>query len=322
MITSSIDDNPIDCFIAQSLRRCQAISIKNGQKKFWTAVIEKVLLSLSDQQLLTGIAILISGLVKHCSISVYHFSIVSDLAWFSSCVQLTSLNVLNDYLSNRPQLRNWRICLMLVMLVLLLAYTILQGHRAWFDSFPYPAQCVFDDLAGHIGDTPAMWMKVNIFLLITAYGQSVLSLYPTLFQFSIGWAYDAPLGFMRAGTTTLRQYRTRNSNSKRMTIFARSCTTLCTFGLVAIRAVFTCAAALLGSTYVDFFYGLGWSAYGLWGLAVDRGNAKPNMDGNENDMTFGQLVPVLLLTSTIITFKDAYEGRGWSLGNYGVDCES
>ena len=277
-------------------------------------MVEKVLLNLSDQQLLTGIAILISGLVKHCSISVYHFSIVSDLAWFSSYVHLTSLVVLEDYLRNRPQLRNWRVCLMLVMMVLLLAYTILEGHRAWFDSWPYPAQCVFDDIIGQIGDRPAMWMEVNIVLLITAYSQSILPLYPTLFRLFNRWAYDKPLGSMRAGITILRQHRTRNSSGNWMIMLARACDAVWISSLAGVKAVYMSVAALLGSTYVDFFYGLGWSAYGLWALVLDRDVAKPAMDGNENDLTFGQLVPILLLSSTVITFKEAYDGKCWSLG--------
>lgn len=38
------------------------------------------------------------------------------------------------------------------------------------------------------------------------------------------------------------------------------------------------------------------------------------MEGNENDMTFGQLVPLLLLSSTLVTFKEAYDGKRWIVG--------
>ncbi len=101
--------------------------MKDEQKKFWGTVIERVILNLSDQQLLTGIAILVLGLIKHCTVSVYHFTVISDLAWFSSYVHMTSLILLQDYLRDRPQLPNWRVSLMLVMLNLLMAYTIIEG---------------------------------------------------------------------------------------------------------------------------------------------------------------------------------------------------
>lgn len=47
----------------------------------------------------------------------------------------------------------------------------------------------------------------------------------------------------------------------------------------------------------------------LWCLWLDRNIPPSEMDGNENDMTFGQLVPILLLSSTLITYKEAYHGK-------------
>lgn len=88
--------NPVDRVVARNLHRFKVLRTSDEKGDFWVPVIEKVLLSLSDQQLTTGIAILFSGLIQHCSISVYHFGIVSDLAWSSSYVHLTSLSVLQD----------------------------------------------------------------------------------------------------------------------------------------------------------------------------------------------------------------------------------
>ena len=68
--------------------------------------IEKIILNLSDQLLLTGTAILIAGFWTHCSISVYHFAMISDLAWFASNVHLITIVVLSQYLRDRPVLRN------------------------------------------------------------------------------------------------------------------------------------------------------------------------------------------------------------------------
>ena len=52
----------------------------NRRKEFYARFIEKIILNLSDQLLLTGTAILLAGFWTHCSISVYHFAITSDLA--------------------------------------------------------------------------------------------------------------------------------------------------------------------------------------------------------------------------------------------------
>lgn len=58
-------------------------------QKFLVPVIEKVVLALSDQQILTGLSIIIIGFVTQCSISAYRFAIVDDMALFSANVHLT-----------------------------------------------------------------------------------------------------------------------------------------------------------------------------------------------------------------------------------------
>ena len=113
-----------------------------SKHEFLARLIEKIILNLSDQLLLTGTAILIAGFSTHCSISVYHFTMISDLAWFASFVHIITIVVLLQYLQDRPVLRNWWAVLMSCMAVLLTVPTILQGHRHWYDSWPYDAQCV------------------------------------------------------------------------------------------------------------------------------------------------------------------------------------
>ena len=58
---------------------------------FWSRVLSKNLLSLSDTQLLTGLAIQITAMIKHCSMSVYHFRIVVDLAFLTTVTHLLTV---------------------------------------------------------------------------------------------------------------------------------------------------------------------------------------------------------------------------------------
>jgi len=55
--------------------------------------VEAFVLSLSDQQLATGVAILVAGFVK-CDISVYSFRNISAIAWFSCTTHLATLTIL------------------------------------------------------------------------------------------------------------------------------------------------------------------------------------------------------------------------------------
>ncbi|KAF2213928.1 hypothetical protein CERZMDRAFT_38059, partial [Cercospora zeae-maydis SCOH1-5] len=58
--------------------------------------LRKAILTLSDQQIVTGIAILGAGFngLRDGSISVYHFQVVIYLAWMSSSVHLSALTIL------------------------------------------------------------------------------------------------------------------------------------------------------------------------------------------------------------------------------------
>src|ERR1700734_1263414 len=73
--------------------------------RFWRPILERFILGLSDQQLVTGLAILITGYYLHCKISYYHFNLVINLAWFSSTTHLATLLALKEYFKKRPALR-------------------------------------------------------------------------------------------------------------------------------------------------------------------------------------------------------------------------
>lgn len=56
------------------------------------------MLTMSDFQLITGLAILISGFTQlQTGISAYHWQRLVQLAWFSSVTHLCCLTALRDY---------------------------------------------------------------------------------------------------------------------------------------------------------------------------------------------------------------------------------
>lgn len=146
--------NAIDKWVMKHLQKSTVLRARVERTKFWQPITEGLVLNLSDQQFLTGISILIAGFLNHCSISVYHFTIVYDLAYFASSTHMSSLLVLQVYLSERPSLRDWRVGLMLVELILMSASTIFQGHKAWYISWNCSAQCDFDSLQGNVSGEP------------------------------------------------------------------------------------------------------------------------------------------------------------------------
>jgi hypothetical protein len=95
------------------------------------ATVERFMLALSDQQLVTGIAILVAVYVKNCSISVYSFQIAASLAWFSCTTHLSTLTVLRNYFDTHQKVRTWRVVAMLALLFLLV-FSMVLSHSATF----------------------------------------------------------------------------------------------------------------------------------------------------------------------------------------------
>jgi hypothetical protein len=84
---------------------------------------------MSDLQLATGIAILISGYSQlHCGLSSFHWLIIGRLAWFASLTHLACLTFLRNYLYNRKTERKWRLSLMSVLLVMLITAVVPTGN--------------------------------------------------------------------------------------------------------------------------------------------------------------------------------------------------
>lgn len=88
------------------------------------AAMESFMLSLSDQQLFTGIAVVISAFSRRCQISYVSFGIATQLAWCSCITHLVTLASLRTYLDENGRTKNLRISLVTVMFVLLLAMVV------------------------------------------------------------------------------------------------------------------------------------------------------------------------------------------------------
>ena len=290
-------------------------TVKKSKEKYARS-IEKIILNLSDQLLLTGTAILIAGFWTHCSISVYHFAITSDLAWFASNVHLITIDVLLQYLQNpnRAVLRNSRAILMGCMAIFLTASTIMQGHRYWYISWPYDAQCVFNDLTfANVGGVPARWMYVNLAFIVTGYPPSIAALYKAPGEFVKKWLYDRPKAgserFIRSCESKRGEITTQSTRTThvRYLLYCSliACAETCIKCYILLYRVF---AALNGSRWFNLIFCLAWFGQGLASVFGDRNIPLGDMDGTENTMTFGQIVTILLLSSTILVAKETYDG--------------
>ena len=100
------------------------------------------MLAFSDQQCITGIAILLSGYSQILTMTVYNWQILVDLAWFSSITHLTTLTCLRHYFRQRRALSIFRIACMTVNAVIL---AVSIGSTGWQTlDVGIPAWCLFD----------------------------------------------------------------------------------------------------------------------------------------------------------------------------------
>jgi len=148
---------------------------------------------LSDQQIVTGIAILVAGYTQlRCGISSYHWQTIISLAWFSSFTHLTTLTVLRTYLHQFQAVRISRVILMLTVAVMLAVALMPTGSGYWFDILSknenelgvsvagVPAVCFFNTLRLH--NYPKAFdqgfsMLVSLFLIVFGYSVRCIQLF-------------------------------------------------------------------------------------------------------------------------------------------------
>ena len=152
--------------------------------------LEKFILTLSDQQLVTGLAVLIAGYVSPCSMSFYYFNIIAALGWFSSITHLSTLAVLRVYFIEHPRLRNLRVVAMLLVLVLL-AFAQVVTYTSTLDE-SLPLSCVFtSDSVGFVGPRDLLSIIFVIVFLGVSYSDRIVRLYSLDPEWSLqAWFLD------------------------------------------------------------------------------------------------------------------------------------
>ncbi|PVH84507.1 hypothetical protein DL98DRAFT_611259, partial [Cadophora sp. DSE1049] len=303
--------NPIN----RMLRR---VISQNFQRKFgvrmttiWSEALFEIVMLLSDQQLVTGTAMLatIIYLRSQESITVYHYTMATNLAWFSSNTQLLSLVVLRGWLSEerkvakrdrqfntRPKSRSrsiliefrsvWRAVLMVIMAVLLIYTNTFVAYEEWYDHYNCPVNCV---PSKPIGGEPKRWLIVNLVLIFYSYPVALIGLF----------------GLTRSAWMKVRRdvqaWDKNDDNPAR--------------GLVgfqiykALRAVLLGVWYFLASEIFEVGFQIAWFGLGIKWVIDDRKRGHDIMSNDEaateDTIGFGQLVPILLLALPVMSFLEA-----------------
>ena len=154
----------------------------NEVSKAWSEALQNAVLAFGDQQIVTGIAILVSAYAQiSCGLQVYHWQVAVDLALFSSITHLTTLTCLRNYFRKRKSLRTMRLIFMGTIGLMLSVALGITGYEV--DAVSIPAWCLFQTKS--INDEtrfPYNWLYMCILLsyLTVSYISRAIQLFPQL----------------------------------------------------------------------------------------------------------------------------------------------
>ena len=290
--------------------------------------LERFLLTLSDQQLVTGLAILIAGYSKMCSLSIYHFNIVGSLAWFSSATHLATLGVLRNYLVAHPAVRDWRVFAM-VSLLLLLLVAQLPGWTAKDSSVPI--SCFFLDAEIEPGFSNVVTLLTTVGFLTVIYVERIARLY----SLDLDWNLSDSLIEIFVKLLSQKEYRepsrqtiAKNSASSGLSKTSVSCAIRSErqrvryewFELSIKNSHGRFRSYLLAVVFIAIEYSYSYIsqitilifdlAYGFaYTITYRLDTPKGGIEGNQNEMGFGQLVPLFLLLLPGLAAGEIYVGE-------------
>ena len=304
--------------------------ISDRKKELWVKSLMKVLLGLSDQQLVAEMAVLLIAIVKMANgnFTVYHFAICSDLAWLSSGVHSVTLTVLGQYFRRRvkypsrastlgqlpdnsgtgrvrkrrlPLMTGLRIILMCVCTALLIFTLVINGYESWYDVFQCPVDCVRKDLKGKYGGEPGKWSMVMIIFCLTNDPRDMMILTNTGVRFSRNVRFK----YMQWLDDRLKP------NAAPEAILSRTYSML--------KKLLTYGWWWYQSILLNFVLNLLWYGLGILTLFNDRQYGhlimkSQGVDNKELEWGFGQLVPLIFCVLPFITAGEALWGK------FAVNC--
>ncbi|KAI0423750.1 hypothetical protein F5Y09DRAFT_354644 [Xylaria sp. FL1042] len=296
--------NPIDRFARRNLCRPVQEWIGKERSKKLSYVLYDMVVCLSDQQLVTGIALLVAAikLLNDSTIVVYHFSIAMDLIWFSSNTHLLSLIVVRSFKKsmkpnhlneNRTQTKKsmkryplvYRVTLMSILALMLLYACWIEGYVGWGgDSFNCPAKCT---IPYEKGGENLQWAIANITFIILDYSVTFALLSTSLRGY---WLDHLRPRLLRDRSASGKPSRKVNHLAKK------------TFAVFLYFFV---------SETFEVLFQIIWHILGYISLFSDRNLGHSLMSQQqieeEDSLGFGQLVPIVLLALLILQLLEYFD---------------
>ncbi|MCJ1377243.1 hypothetical protein MMC17_000335 [Xylographa soralifera] len=282
-------------------------------KEVRSEALSRFILTFSDQQLVTGLAVLIASFAKQCTITGYNFQITTALAWFSSVTHLATLSVLRRYFLDRPRILYIRLIGMIAVLGFLLSAELIPAVVSWalFQTLP----CAIDLNANNFSSfSPLVSNSISgawLFLYLgIAYGNRIISLICDDPQLTaLEWILQKSRKVLGVSDTASYQERAKKTllsihRPTRRSLYTRT------------RDLFSMMGFFFNELLSSFLWQLMFTTfgvtYGLLEVVVDRWPQKFGSDWKSttdqaDNFGFGQLVPLLLLFLPVLSAIEVYE---------------
>lgn len=268
---------------------------KHGARK---EAVTHFILTLSDQQLVTGLAILVSGTLNKDKLTIYELSMLLSLAWFSTTTHLATLDALQIYLNKHRFIRHIRVCGMLAILALLFYLNFIMPSSTSDMPRSVPLRCWHtrgDNLPP--SNTVASYLGVLVVILFTLWAYSV-RIFP-LYR-DTGTSSDRQAGSQCSQSQEHRTSRKALLRAVHLRALAGKPRLVRKF----LGAGFSLSRSFLWSSLMIWFS----FTFGITNLILQRWYLAPPLDDNANRMGFGQVTSIFLLLLPFFSAAQGYYG--------------
>jgi hypothetical protein len=279
--------------------------------------VTRFLLGFSDQQLATGLAILIAVLANRCSLTVYELQIAFCLAWFSATTHMATLKVLQEYFYKNKVVRNWRVLGIFAFLVLLCFLQIIlllagdpSDEAGYGVDFATPMQCVINARTQASKFSPfdvftSVWVFV---MLLYVYGLHTYLLFqdPRMRNHRSADTHSQPLWTLRSSkygalSPEQRQRLSQNVNLQYNMLLSPVVSSALVPGPHGFARFYNSFLCYIPTIIFSMTYGISQSVFVRW-------YKPPKTTDDIRRMGFGQVVALALLIIPILAACEIYNG--------------
>ena len=278
--------------------------------KQWEEALQRATIIFSDQQIITGVSILLAGYANlfpsttRQPLSAYHWQILTYLAWMSSNVHLTTLSLIRNWLQQNKILLIGRIVGMTVLVLLLIAALVpsmsyefsVRSGGSLQSGVGIPAHCYWEHpgFGGVSVNAP-----FSVALLIVSYCWKLAQLNDLGRRKTRKWIRNAPeclLERLAISTSGLHGGMTKVQRVRFRMV-----------SMVYVPFVIICEfiESFLASLWLVCF-GLLWGSIQVF---VPRSNLHQGIRLDENVWSFRQLLPLLLLLQPVSAILEYVCGK-------------